>query len=49
MTADQATTVVQLVTGTIEQEGAETGSYAYEYNFGAKNETVTFYDGLNFA
>jgi len=34
---------------TIEQEGAESGSYAYEYNFGAKNETVTFYDGLNFA
>ena len=34
---------------TIEQEGAETGSYAYEYNFAGKNETVTFYDGLNFA
>jgi hypothetical protein len=34
---------------TIEQEGAETRSYAYEYNFGDKNETVTFYDGLNFA
>jgi hypothetical protein len=34
---------------TIEQESAETGSYAYEYNFGGKNETVTFYDGLNFA
>ena len=34
---------------TIEQEGAETGSYSYEYNLAAKNETVTFYDGLNFA
>ena len=34
---------------TIEQEGAESRSYAYEYNFGGKNDTVTFYDGLNFA
>jgi len=34
---------------TIEQQGAETGSYAYEYNFTAKDETATFYDGLNFA
>ena len=34
---------------TLEQEGAESGSYAYEYNFTAKNETADFYDGMNFA
>ena len=32
-----------------EQAEGDSGSYAYEYNFGAKDETVTFYDGLNFA
>lgn len=34
---------------TLEQQGAETGSYAYEYNFMAKNDTAEFYDGMNFA
>ena len=34
---------------TVEQEGAETGAYAYEYNFTEKNQTESFYDGLNFA
>jgi hypothetical protein len=33
---------------TVEQEGAETGSYAYEFNFTGKNQTESFYDGLNF-
>lgn len=34
---------------TVEQEGAEASSYAYEYNFVEKNQTESFYDGLNFA
>jgi hypothetical protein len=34
---------------TIEEPGGESGSYAYEYNFTAKDQTLTFYDGLNFA
>lgn len=34
---------------TLDDEGGENVSYAYEYHFGAKNETQTFYDGLNFA
>jgi hypothetical protein len=34
---------------TVEQEGGEPMSYAYEYSFAAKDETQTFYDGLNFA
>lgn len=34
---------------TVEQDGAEGGSYAYEYNFTEKNQTESFYDGLNFA
>jgi hypothetical protein len=33
---------------TLEQDGGESVSYAYEYNFAAKNETQSFYDGLNF-
>ena len=32
----------------IKQGGAESVSYAYEYNFSEKNQTETFYDGLNF-
>jgi hypothetical protein len=32
----------------VEEAGGEAGSYAYEYNFTRKNETETFYDGLNF-
>ena len=32
----------------VTQEGAEETSYAYEYSFGAKDETESFYDGLNF-
>ena len=34
---------------TVEQDGAETGSYAYEFNFREKDQTESFYDGLNFA
>lgn len=34
---------------TVEQAEGESGSYAYEYNFAQKNQTETFYDGLNFA
>ena len=33
---------------TLEQDGAEAGSYAYEYNFMEKDQTESFYDGLNF-
>ena len=33
---------------TLSQEGAEETSYAYEYAFKAKDETESFYDGLNF-
>ncbi len=33
---------------TIDQEGGRSDAFSYEYNFGAKNETETFYDGLNF-
>ena len=34
---------------TVGQEGAEQTSYAYEFNFAEKNQTESFYDGLNFA
>jgi hypothetical protein len=34
---------------TVAQEGGESESFAYEYNFGEKNQTESFYDGLNFA
>lgn len=34
---------------TVEQAQGESGSYAYEYSFSEKNQTETFYDGLNFA
>jgi hypothetical protein len=34
---------------TIEQEGAESSAYSYEYAFSEKNQTESFYDGLNFA
>ena len=34
---------------TVAQDGEERGSYAYEYNFVEKNQTESFYDGLNFA
>jgi hypothetical protein len=33
----------------VEEAGGEASSYAYEYTFTQKNETETFYDGLNFA
>ena len=33
---------------TVEQEGAEETSYAYEYALAAKDATESFYDGLNF-
>jgi len=33
----------------VEQAEGESSSYAYEYNFAEKNQTETFYDGLNFA
>src|SRR4051812_14866644 len=33
----------------VEQDGAESSAYAYEYNFTQKNQTESFYDGLNFA
>ena len=33
---------------TLEQDGSEAGSYAYEYAFAEKNQTESFYDGLNF-
>ena len=33
---------------TLSQEGGEESSYAYEYNFSEKNQTESFYDGLNF-
>jgi hypothetical protein len=33
---------------TVSEEGGESASFAYEYTFGAKNETESFYDGLNF-
>jgi hypothetical protein len=32
----------------IDQAGGRSDSFFYEYNFTAKNETETFYDGLNF-
>lgn len=32
----------------VEQPGADSGAYAYEFNFTAKGETASFYDGLNF-
>ena len=32
---------------TVSQDGTS-NSYAYEYNFARKNETESFYDGLNF-
>ena len=34
---------------TVEQDGGEPTSYAYEFNFVEKNQTESFYDGLNFA
>ena len=34
---------------TVEQADGEPASYAYEYSFAAKDQTETFYDGLNFA
>lgn len=33
----------------IEQAGAESPTYSYEYHFTEKNQTESFYDGLNFA
>lgn len=33
---------------TIDQEGGRSDAFSYDYRFGAKNETETFYDGLNF-
>jgi hypothetical protein len=30
-------------------QGDESETYSYEYHFGAKNETDSFYDGLNLA
>jgi hypothetical protein len=33
---------------TLEQAGAESGSFTYEYTFTAKNQSESFYDGLNF-
>ena len=33
----------------LAQEGAEATSYAYEYSFSEKDQTESFYDGLNFA
>lgn len=33
----------------VEQAGAESPTYSYEYHFTAKNQTESFYDGLNFA
>jgi hypothetical protein len=32
----------------IDQEGGRSDSFSYEFSFTAKNETVAFYDGLNF-
>ena len=34
---------------TVAQGDAEPRSYAYEYNFTEKDQTESFYDGLNFA
>jgi len=33
----------------IEQDGAESPTYSYEYHFTEKNQTESFYDGLNFS
>ena len=33
---------------TVDQDSGRSDSFSYEYHFGAKNETETFYDGLNF-
>ncbi|HSN22251.1 MAG TPA: hypothetical protein VLS49_16325 [Usitatibacter sp.] len=33
---------------TLDQEGGRNDSFSYEFSFSAKNETETFYDGLNF-
>jgi hypothetical protein len=33
---------------TLEEGGGESISYAYEYAFSGKDQTQTFYDGLNF-
>lgn len=32
----------------IDQEGGRGDAFSYEFSFAAKNETETFYDGLNF-
>lgn len=32
---------------TVAQSGGATQAYSYEYHFGARNETESFYDGLN--
>ena len=34
---------------TVTQEHGESGEFSYEYSFAKKNETESFYDGLNFA
>jgi hypothetical protein len=33
---------------TIDQQGGRSDSFSYDFSFKAKNETETFYDGLNF-
>ncbi len=33
---------------TVSQEGGESAEFSYEYSFTAKNQTESFYDGLNF-
>lgn len=33
---------------TLAQEGGESVSFSYDYNFTEKNQTESFYDGLNF-
>lgn len=33
---------------TVAQEGGESAAFSYEYNFTEKNQTESFYDGLNF-
>ena len=34
---------------TVSQVGGETEAFSYEYSFAEKNQTESFYDGLNFA
>jgi hypothetical protein len=33
---------------TVTQEGGESAAFSYDYSFTGKNQTESFYDGLNF-